>query len=313
MKRVYLISAVSCLLILFFAAFKAPQHLTVGSVTSTYKYIQPLDMEKYDACLGVGKGQKSSQSSFGSGSNNNTDVRDSSYCNSVLLLGTNQKGTPLVEYATQGAKIVLIPSIVAGFVVAFLGVLGGLIRCFEAPILDSAVQLFAEVVGALPRMVVILVCALILPQDMRGLLPLAVLWAILASPTAMDEAGAVAGRLGGARFVEALRAHGFGSFRIYLYHIVALNLRPVVVRQGAEVMMQVVFLEVALSYLAVVESQPSFTHLDNLHSWADLLRMGYFSLIADKADTLHALVLGLALITLIVVTASSVSKAARAK
>ena len=118
--------------------------------------------------------------------------------------------------------------------------------------------------------------------------------------------------MGGARFVEALRAHGFSSLRIYLYHIVALNLRPVVVRQGAEVMMQVVFLEVALSYLAVVESQPSFTHLDNLHSWAALLSMGYSALVVNE-PSLHALLLGLLLITLIVVTASSVSKAARAK
>ena len=32
-------------------------------------------------------------------------------------------------------------------------------------------------------------------------------------------------------------------------HIIAYNLRPVVIRQGAEIMMQVAFLEVALSYL----------------------------------------------------------------
>ena len=68
-------------------------------------------------------------------------------------------------------------------------------------------------------------------------------------------------------------------FRIYLYHIVALNLRPIVVRQGAEVMMQVVFLEVALSYLAVVESQPSFTHADNIKRRAELLKWDILQLL----------------------------------
>ena len=191
-------------------------------------------------------------------------------------------------------------------------IFGGLIRCFNIPLLDSATQLFAEIVGALPRMVVILVCALILPRDIRGLLPLAIVWSILSAPTAIDEAGAVASRLGGARFVEALRAHGFGVIRIYLYHIVALNLRPVVVRQGAEVMMQVVFLEIALSYLAVMEEKPSFTHADNLHSWADLLKMGYSAVVVDE-PSMHALIIGLTLITFIVITASSLSRMARAR
>ena len=76
--------------------------------------------------------------------------------------------------------------------------------------------------------------------------------------------------------------------------------------------MQVVFLEVALSYLAVMELKPSFTHADNLHSWADLLKMGYATVVVDE-PSLHALLLGLGLITLIVVTASSVSSMARAR
>ena len=60
-----------------------------------------------------------------------------------------------------------------------------------------------------------------------------------------------------------------------MHHIVTLNLRPVLVRQGAEAMMTVAFLEVALSYLAVVQDQSSFTHSDSWRSWADLLKEGY--------------------------------------
>ena len=128
----------------------------------------------------------------------------------------------------------------------------------------------------------------------------------------MDEAGAVAQRIGGSRFVEALKAHGFSAWRIYLYHIVLLNLRPVVVRQRAEQIMQVAFLEISLSYLAKVQDQSSFTHPDNLHSWAELLYQGYVGLVID-IDSLHILALGLVLIGLIVVMAFAFSRAAEAR
>lgn len=217
--------------------------------------------------------------------------------------GADQRGRPLLEYAEQGARVVLAPSLLAGCFVGATGVVGGLLRCVGSGRADAAVQAFSEVVGSLPRMVVILVVALALPSGTRGLLPLAFAWAVLASPGAMDEAAAVAERLGGARFVEALRAHGFGWGRVFLYHVVALNLRPVVVRQGAEVVMQVTFLELGLSYLASVENQSSFTHADSAHSWADLLRIGYPSLLPLDVPSFHALALGVGLVA--VVTAMS--------
>ena len=44
-----------------------------------------------------------------------------------------------------------------------------------------------------------------------------------------------------------------------------------------------------LSYLAVVEDQPSFTHADSLVSWADLLNLGYPALVLD-VPTMNAIV-----------------------
>jgi ABC-type dipeptide/oligopeptide/nickel transport system permease subunit len=226
--------------------------------------------------------------------------------------GADNRGRPLLDYATQGASVVAVPAAAAGLLVFFFGVIGGLLRCAGSTRIDTWIQAMGEILGSLPRMVVILVVALVMPSDARGLMPLALTWALLSSPGAMDEAAAVAERLGGARFVEALRAHGYSAVRIYLYHIVVLNLRPVVVRQAVETMMQVVFLEIALSYLALAQDQPSFTHADSLHSWADLLNMGYPALILD-IPTAHALVLGLALVGLVAVMTLSVSRAARAR
>ncbi len=230
----------------------------------------------------------------------------------VPPFGADQRGRPLLEYAQQGARVILLPAVFASLVVAGMGVIGGLLRCVGSARVDTGVQAFGEIVGSLPRMVVILVVALLIPSGSRGLLPLALAWAVLASPGAMDEAAAVAERLGGARFVEALRAHGFAWSRVFLYHIVLLNLRPVLVRQAAETLMQVTFLEVALSYLSLKENQSSFTHADDVRSWADLLETGYPSLVLD-VPTGHALATGLGLVAMVAIMAILTSSAARAR
>ena len=148
--------------------------------------------------------------------------------------GTDMMGISLAEYAMQGARVVTLPAVLSGMLVMVLATLAGLARCAGFGWLDGLLQAFSELVGAVPRLVLILVIAVAMPMDARSLLPIGLAWAILAAPGAMDEAATTAGRLGGASFVEALRAHGFTAPRIYLRHIVWLNLRSVIVRQGAE-------------------------------------------------------------------------------
>lgn len=232
----------------------------------------------------------------------------------VWPFGTDTRGRSLLDYATQGASVVALPALSAGVLVGVFGVCGGLLRCLGSERVNAMIQAFCEIVGSLPRMVVILVVALLLPRDQRSLFPLAWTWALLAAPGAMDEAASVAERLGGSRFVEALRAHGYSASRIFLVHVVGHNLRPVVVRQGAETMMHVVFLEIALSYLALAENQPSFTHPDSLASWADLLKLGYPSLIPSlDYNSGHALFLALLLLGLVATMSIAIGRAARAR
>ncbi|MEZ4240115.1 MAG: hypothetical protein R3F59_28985 [Myxococcota bacterium] len=226
--------------------------------------------------------------------------------------GTDDRGIPLLDYALQGASIVTLPALASGLLVALLATLAGLVRCLDRPWLDGALQAVSELVGALPRLVVVLVVALMLPRQARGLLPIGLTWALLAAPGAMDEAAATAQRLGGSRFVEALRAHGFSGARIYLVHLVWFNLRPVIVRQAAEVLMQVVFLEIALSYLALrPPPAPAFTHADSEYSWATLLYQGYAALLG--LPLVHSLVTGLMLVALVAVMAQAMRLAGRAR
>lgn len=226
-------------------------------------------------------------------------------------LGNDARGVPLIYYAEQGAQVVTAPAMAAGALVMALATMAGLTRCAGLSSVDTFIQGASELVGALPRMVVLLVLAMLLPPDVKGLLPIALAWAVLAAPGAMDEAAASAERIGGARFVEALRAHGFSAARIYGYHVAWLNLRPVIVRQGAEVAMQVVFLEIALSYLAVSTSEPSFTHPENLHSWATLLYQGYTALLGEPLY--HSLVTGLVLVGMVALGTQSLRLAARGR
>ncbi len=225
--------------------------------------------------------------------------------------GTDDRGIPLLQYAAQGASIVVAPALMSGMVVMLLSTIAGLVRCAGLTWIDGAIQVASELVGSLPRLVVILVVALILPSTWRTLTPIGLTWALLAAPGAMDEAASTAGRLGGERFVEALRAHGFSGFRIYLIHVVWLNLRGVIVRQGAEVTMHVVFLEIALSYLALRRNEPSFTHADSEFSWATLLYQGYTALLGS--DLIHSLWLGLGLVAATAIMAQAVRLAARAR
>ena len=233
----------------------------------------------------------------------------------LLPFGADDRGVPLVEYALQGAAILTVPALAAGGLVMVLAALAGLLRCTGGGrlhgALDVGVHVGAELVSALPRWVVVLVVALMLPRDAHSLLPIALVWALLAAPGAMDEAAAAAERLGGERFVEALHAHGFSWSRIYLGHVVARNLRPVLVRQGAEVSLQVVYLELALSYLAVTRQQPSWTHPDSQHSWASLLYQGYAALLGHP--TQHVLVLALGLVGVVVVGFQALRLAARGR
>jgi ABC-type dipeptide/oligopeptide/nickel transport system permease subunit len=225
--------------------------------------------------------------------------------------GTDDRGIALLEYALQGASIVTLPAIASGLLVALLATFAGLVRCLDRPWLDGALQAVAELVGSLPRLVVVLVVALMLPREWKALLPIGLTWALLSAPGAMDEAAATAERLGGSRFVEALRAHGFSGPRIYLFHVVWLNLRPVIARQAAEVLMQVVFLEIALSYLALRRNAPSFTHSDAQYSWATLLYQGYTALLG--VPLMHSLFTGLLLVAVVAAMAQALRLAGRAR
>ncbi|MCA9493980.1 MAG: hypothetical protein KC621_28830, partial [Myxococcales bacterium] len=96
--------------------------------------------------------------------------------------GTDDRGLPLYLYGLQGARIVLGPSLAAGGLIVAFATVAGLVRCAGVAWLDGFIQVFGEIVGALPRLVVILVVALLIPMEWKSLTPIALAWAVLAAP-----------------------------------------------------------------------------------------------------------------------------------
>jgi ABC-type dipeptide/oligopeptide/nickel transport system permease subunit len=226
--------------------------------------------------------------------------------------GADNRGRPLLEYAQQGAQVVALPAMLGGLVVLLFGTLGGLLACVGSGRVQAAVQGFGEVVGALPRLVVVLGRGLAsAPRHARShadrahLGPARRARAPWTRPRLWPVGWAARG-LSRPCAPTASPALGFTSTTSSL-----LNLRPVVVRQAIETVMQVVFLEIALSYLALSDSQPSFTHNDSVRSWADILYLGY-QVILD-VETGHALALGLGLVGVVALMSLSVTWAVRAR
>nr|MBA2319889.1 hypothetical protein [Deltaproteobacteria bacterium] len=52
--------------------------------------------------------------------------------------GRDERGIPLIDYATQGARIVLVPALAAGLLTALCATVAGLVRCAGWTALDSA-------------------------------------------------------------------------------------------------------------------------------------------------------------------------------
>lgn len=229
---------------------------------------------------------------------------------SVPPFGCDDRGVPLWEYVAQGARIVFGPAMLAGALVGTVCAVAGALACTASGRRWGAgLAPLSELVGALPRWVVVLVVALALPRDARALGPIAVVWAGLALPAAIEEATRAAQRLGADQFVEALRAHGFSGPRIYLGHVVGRNLRALVVRHASEVAVQVVFLEVALSMMAQLRAQPALTHGDGVHSWASLLYFAYAAVLG--APTGHAIGVTVLVLGWVAALAAAARRAAR--
>ena len=215
--------------------------------------------------------------------------------------GTDTRGIPLLEYVMQGAKIVTLPAIISGLLVAFLSTIAGLARCASLTWVDTIIQAVSEIMGALPEIVVVLVIALAIPREWRGLLPIDIAWALMSTPGAMDEAASCAGRLEVRDLLRPSRRMAFRQCEFMGIMSHGLIFEQFWYDKGQRLPCRLYFRNCPVLPSRTIQG-PAFTHSDSTYSWAELLYFGYQSIISGEwygEDSLmHAMVVGLGFIVL---------------
>ncbi len=176
-------------------------------------------------------------------------------------LGTDHLGRDVLHRLVRASRAFVLPGAAAAAVAGIVGLALGTLAGWFGGAAEQAVRVVFTVVGAVPRLVLVLLTATIMGDDPAML-------ALAAGLVCAPELGsAVAARLGDLRraeFVLALRAHGVPDERILGYHLLWVNARGVVARQLFTVFGYYVGLETTLSYLGgfgVQEPEPSWGNM----------------------------------------------------
>lgn len=176
-------------------------------------------------------------------------------------LGTDHLGRDVALRLLLGTQACVGPGLVAALIAGGLGGLAGAgAGWFGGPV-EGAVRTLFVILGALPRLVVVLLACTILGGDV-GVLAVAV--GVASAP---EPGGALLARfqaLRAAEFVLAAEAHGIPPARVFWYHLLWVNGRAVLLRQMAQAFGFFVVIESTLSYLGgfgVQEPTPSWGNM----------------------------------------------------
>jgi len=176
-------------------------------------------------------------------------------------LGTDHLGRDVAKRLVQASRAFALPGLGAALTAGVLGLAFGTAAGWLGGTVEQGVRLGFTVVGAVPRLILVLLAATIVGDDPAVL---AVATGLVCAP---EVGAAVAARLGDLRraeFVLALRAHGVSDGRILAFHLLWVNARGVVARQVLTAFGWYVGLETTLSYLGgfgVQEPEPSWGNM----------------------------------------------------
>lgn len=176
-------------------------------------------------------------------------------------LGTDHLGRDVSRRLVTASRAFVLPGLGAAGVAGIVGLTLGTVAGWFGGAAEQLVRLMFTVVGAIPRLVLVLLAATIL-GDTPVLLALAA--GLVCAPELGSAVAARLGELRRAEFVLALRAHGIPDGRILGYHLLWVNARGVVARQLFTVFGYYVGLETTLSYLGgfgIQEPAPSWGNM----------------------------------------------------
>jgi ABC-type dipeptide/oligopeptide/nickel transport system permease subunit len=176
-------------------------------------------------------------------------------------LGTDHLGRDVLHRVLAGARAFLVPGGLAAAGASAGGVALGALAGWFGGVVEGVVRGTLGAVRAVPPLVLTLLVMMAVGAGPGGL----ALGAALAALPGFTEV--IADRLASLRraeFVLAARAHGIGSARVLLWHLLWVNTRRLVLREALATVGQVLVLEVTLSYLGrfgVPEPTPSWGNM----------------------------------------------------
>lgn len=177
------------------------------------------------------------------------------------VFGTDDQGRDVAMRVFMGINAFFVPGLIAAAITMSLGALAGALAGYARGPLRAAVLYVMQLVDTLPRLVfLILVCTILEPSMML----IAIVTGLLFIPTVARVIQRRVEALASEDYILAHIAHGFSTTRILLYHILWLQCRPLLIRQGTYVFGYVLFVETALSYLGdygVQEPTPSWGNM----------------------------------------------------
>jgi len=179
----------------------------------------------------------------------------------VHPFGTDGQGRDVLMRVIKGTEAFFLPGLMAVGIALLLGALMGAFSGYAEGWIRSGLLALLQLIDTLPRLVfIILVCTILNPS----MYLIAFVVGILFVPAIAEVIRRKVEALASEDYILAHIAHGFRPSWILLYHILWLQCRPLLIRQGTYLFSYVLFVETALSYLGdygVQEPRPSWGNM----------------------------------------------------
>jgi peptide/nickel transport system permease protein len=176
-------------------------------------------------------------------------------------LGTDHLGRDVASRLVLASRAFVAPGVLAALVAGFLGGALGTAAGWYGGLVATAVRYVFHVIGAVPRLVLVLLAGAVFGSD---LFVLAVATGVCCAPGVGEAVAARLESLRRAEFVTALRGHGVPEGRILFFHLLWVNARGLFARQLLTTFGFFLVVETTLSYFGgfgVQEPTPSWGNM----------------------------------------------------
>ncbi|MCK6507044.1 hypothetical protein L6R53_27330 [Myxococcota bacterium] len=176
-------------------------------------------------------------------------------------LGTDHMGRSVAWRLLTATQAFVGPGLLASLVALAVGLPGGALAGYLGGPVALGVRYAWTVVGALPRLVLVLLACSIYGAEAQVL---AVAAGVSFGPALGEAVEARLAELRGREFVLATRAHGVSAARTLAWHLLWVGCRALVLRQLLFLLAFVLVLETSLSYIGgfgIEEPTPSWGNM----------------------------------------------------